>query len=96
VPEWSRPVYHLYVVQIADRDGLQARLSQAGIGTGIHYPIPLHLQTAYSDRQFARGSFPASERLAPRILSLPMFPNLTSEDQRRVGAEVLQLAATSV
>ena len=96
VPEWSRPVYHLYVVQVADRDGFQARMSQAGIGTGIHYPIPLHLQKAYSDRQFGSGSFPVSERLAPRILSLPMFPNLTSEDQRKVAAEVLQLAATTV
>lgn len=83
-PDWSRAVYHLYVVQVDDRERVQAELSEAGIGTGIHYPIPLHLQKAYAHLGYREGDFPISERLAPRIVSLPMFPQLTVDQAARV------------
>ncbi len=95
VPEWSRPVYHLYVVQVSDRDGLQQQLANAGVGTGIHYPIPLHLQKAYAHFGYGPGSFPVAEAASRHILSLPMFPGLSAEQQRQTGAEVLQLMARS-
>jgi dTDP-4-amino-4,6-dideoxygalactose transaminase len=84
VPEWSRPVFHLYVIEVADRDELQRQLGAAGIGTGIHYPIPLHLQKAYEGLRLGPNTFPVSEKAAPRLLSLPMFPNLTSGAQQTV------------
>ena len=87
-PSWSRGVYHLYVVRTPDRDGLIAALKQAGIGTGIHYPIPLHLQKAYTSFQYGEGSFPVAERVAREIVSLPMFPQLTTGQQARVAAEI--------
>jgi dTDP-4-amino-4,6-dideoxygalactose transaminase len=90
VPAWSRPVYHLYVVQVPDRDRLQGDLAAEGIGSGIHYPIPLHLLKAYERLAFRPGHFPVSERAAARILSLPMFPGLTPEQQDRVVTCVLE------
>jgi len=83
-PSWSRAVYHLYVVRVADRDGMMEHLKQAGIGTGIHYPIPLHQQKAYAGMAYGAGGFPVTERVAPEILSLPMFPQLAAEQQARV------------
>jgi dTDP-4-amino-4,6-dideoxygalactose transaminase len=76
VPEWAEPVWHLYVVQHAERDGLQKALKEAGIGTLIHYPIPPHLQMAYQDAGYARGRFSIAESMANRLLSLPMGPQL--------------------
>lgn len=70
-------VYHLYVVQVEDRDSVKARLAEAGVDTGIHYPVPIHLQPAYRGLGYSRGDFPVAERLADRILSLPMFPDIT-------------------
>jgi dTDP-4-amino-4,6-dideoxygalactose transaminase len=81
-------VYHLYVVRTRDRDGMMAALKQAGIGSGIHYPVPLHLQKAYVSLGYGEGSFPVAERVAREILSLPMFPQLTAAQQARVAAEV--------
>jgi dTDP-4-amino-4,6-dideoxygalactose transaminase len=92
-PSWSKAVYHLYVIRTADRDGLMEHLKQAGIGTGIHYPIPLHLQRAYTALAYSRGDFPASEKAAAEIVSLPMFPQLTAEQQVRVAVEVLGFTA---
>jgi dTDP-4-amino-4,6-dideoxygalactose transaminase/acetyltransferase-like isoleucine patch superfamily enzyme len=86
----SRSVYHLYVLRTPDRDGLRTRLAAAGIGTGIHYPIPLHLQMAYRGRDYAKGQYPVTERLASEIISLPMFPELNTEQQGRVVEQVLQ------
>src|SRR5207245_5024158 len=68
VPSWSRPVYHLYVVRVAERERLQKDLATAGIGTGIHYPIPLHLATAYTTLGFRHGDFPAAEQAASDAL----------------------------
>src|SRR2546426_153565 len=90
VPSWSRPVYHLYVVRVADREQLQKDLAAAGIGTGIHYPIPLHLAKAYDVLGFRPGDFPVAEEAAAHVLSLPMFPELSLEQQRRVVSVVLQ------
>jgi dTDP-4-amino-4,6-dideoxygalactose transaminase len=89
-PSWSRAVYHLYVVRTQDREGLMAHLGKAGIGTGIHYPIPLHRQKAYESLRYRAGDFPRTEKIASQIVSLPMFPNLTSEQQARVAEEVFQ------
>lgn len=87
-PETSRSVYHLYVVRVSERDAVIEHLRQAGIGTGIHYPIPLHLQKAYAHMSYGEGAFPVSERAAAEIVSLPMFPQLTSTQQARVAAEL--------
>lgn len=89
-PAWSRHVYHLYVVRVSDRDRVQAELAAGGIGTGIHYPIPLHMLKAYTGLGFRPGDFPVSERTASQILSLPMFPGLSVEQQTRVAACVLR------
>lgn len=91
-PDWSRAVYHLYVVRTQDRDGMMAHLGQAGIGTGIHYPIPLHRQKAYESLGYKQGEFPVTEKIAGEIVSLPMFPNLTHPQQERVVAEALAFA----
>jgi dTDP-4-amino-4,6-dideoxygalactose transaminase len=87
-PEFARPVYHLYVIRVAQREALQKHLANAGIGTGIHYPVPLHLQEAYKHLQYRPGSFPVCEQVASEILSLPMFPQLTAEQAQRVVREV--------
>jgi dTDP-4-amino-4,6-dideoxygalactose transaminase len=83
-PEWAKAVYHLYVVRVPDREGLIRHLAQAHIGTGIHYPVPLHLQKAYANLGYKAGSFPVAEASASAILSLPMFPHLSAAQQERV------------
>jgi dTDP-4-amino-4,6-dideoxygalactose transaminase len=95
-PSWSRAVYHLYVVRCEDRERLMDQLKKIGIGTGIHYPIPLHLQNAYASLNYRPGDFPVAERVAAEILSLPMFPQLTAEQQARVVEEVLNFSANPV
>jgi dTDP-4-amino-4,6-dideoxygalactose transaminase len=92
-PSWSRAVFHLYIVPAPNRDGLMAHLKTVGIGTGIHYPIPLHLQKAYAHLGYALGDFPEAEKAAAEIVSLPMFPHLTLEQQARVVAEVARFTA---
>jgi dTDP-4-amino-4,6-dideoxygalactose transaminase len=87
-PSWSRGVYHLYVVRHSDREGLQAHLSAKGIGTAIHYPIPLHLQKAYQGFGYRAGDFPVTESVAPEILSLPMYAQLRSDQQERVAEAI--------
>ena len=72
-------VYHLYVIEIENRAHVQNALTERGIASGIHYPVPIHLQPAYADLQLGRGTFPRTERAAERVLSLPMFPELTGE-----------------
>ena len=93
-PSWSKPVYHLYVIRTSYRDDLQRHLGEAGIGTGIHYPIPVHLQSAYAALGWRRGDFPVCEEAADQILSLPMFPGLRAEDRRRVVESVAKCAIT--
>ena len=94
-PSWSKAVYHLYVVRTEDRDGLMSHLKDAGIATGIHYPIPLHLQKAYESLTYSPGDFPAAEKAAAEIVSLPMFPQLTKEQQVRVVEEICKFESVS-
>lgn len=87
-PSWSRAVYHLYVIRTSDRQGLMKHLKRSGIGSAIHYPVPLHLQRAYVSLNYTAGDFPATESAAGEIVSLPMFPQLTSTEQERVATEI--------
>jgi dTDP-4-amino-4,6-dideoxygalactose transaminase len=87
-PSWSRAVYHLYVICVEDRDGLMEHLKAEGIATGIHYPIPLHLQKAYTALNYRKGDFLVAEKVAAGIVSLPMFPQLTTKQQVRVVEEI--------
>ena len=88
-PSWSHAVYHLYVIRTNERDGMIDHLKEAGIGTGIHYPIPLHLQKAYASLNYGPGDFPVAESASAEIVSLPMFPQLTADQQARVAEEIL-------
>lgn len=76
VPEWAEPAWHLYVVQHPQRDALQKKLGDAGIGTLVHYPIPPHLQQAYAAAGYVQGQFPIAEQIAYQCLSLPIGPHL--------------------
>lgn len=87
---YAEPVYHLYVIRTAERDEMQMYLKSRGISTGIHYPIPLHLQEAYRHLGYNPGSFPVTEHMAPHILSLPMYPELTEEQIRHVADAILE------
>jgi dTDP-4-amino-4,6-dideoxygalactose transaminase len=80
--------WHLYVIRVPRRDDVLARLQAAGIGAGIHYPTPLHLHGALSDLGYKLGDFPVAEKAAGEILSLPLYPHLTAEQQERVAAEL--------
>jgi dTDP-4-amino-4,6-dideoxygalactose transaminase len=93
---WTRGVYHLYVVRVQDREALQARLREAGIGTGIHYPIPLHQQKAYQNLGYRTGDFPVTERAAREIVSLPMFPQLSHSQQDEVITAVKEFVGAKV
>ncbi len=88
-PAWSRAVCHLYVIRTNDRDAMMKHLAHAGIGTGIHYPIPLHMQKAYLSMNYRPDDFPVARRVASEILSLPMFPQLRADQQVRVAEEIL-------
>ena len=81
-----RHVYHIYAVRSADRDGLQQLLQAEGVQTGLHYPIPVHLQEAHADLGYKAGDFPESEAAAREVLSLPMFPEMTSAQVEQVVA----------
>jgi dTDP-4-amino-4,6-dideoxygalactose transaminase len=87
-PSWAKGVYHLYVVRVQNREDLMKHLTSKGIGVGIHYPIPLHLQNAYQNLGYRKGDLPVAEKVALEIVSLPMFPGLTSDQQRRIVSEV--------
>jgi dTDP-4-amino-4,6-dideoxygalactose transaminase len=90
-PPWARGVYHLYVVALPERDRVWAVLEAAGIETGVHYPVPLHLLEAYACLGFRPGDFPVAERAASQVLSLPLYPGLVPTQQERVVA-ALRLA----
>ena len=83
-PKWAKAVYHLYVIRTPNREHLLKHLSEHGIATGLHYPIPLHLQKAYVRGGYQQGDFPVSERIASEILSLPMYPELTDAQQNQI------------
>ena len=92
-PSSSKSVYHLYVVRTPYRSELQEQLNQAGVGTGIHYPIPLHLQKAYAAMNHKPGDFPVCEQVAAECLSLPMFPGLRANQQANVAETIAEFAA---
>jgi dTDP-4-amino-4,6-dideoxygalactose transaminase len=87
-PAWSKAVYHLYIIRSKRRDDLQKYLSENGINTGLHYPIPLHMQGAYQRMGLASGSYPITEKVASEILSLPMFPQLTEQQIQYVSEKI--------
>jgi len=87
-PSWATAVYHLYVIRIEERDQLRKHLASFNIGTGIHYPVPLHLQKAYRTLGYREGDFPASEKVAAQILSLPMYPQIKAEQQQQVAQRI--------
>jgi dTDP-4-amino-4,6-dideoxygalactose transaminase len=90
-PEYARHVYHLYVVRTEGREKLRQELSGRGVGVGLHYPIPLHLQQAYRQMGLKEGSFPATERSAQTGLSLPMHPALRPEQIERVAQACVEI-----
>lgn len=89
VASWSRPVYHLYVVRVPDRDRIREELAAVGIETGIHYPTLLHLAKPYASLGYRAGDYPVSEQAAAEVLSLPMFPGLSPEQQELVAARLV-------
>lgn len=91
----SEPVYHLYVIRSSHRDALQQHLRWNGVATVIHYPIPIHLQPAYADLGYPEGSFPVTEQYASEVLSLPMFPHMTSGAVDRVAEAVAAFDPTA-
>jgi dTDP-4-amino-4,6-dideoxygalactose transaminase len=90
--EYGQHVYHVYAIRGANRDRLMQQLTREGIGCGIHYPIPLHLQEAYRSLRYAEGAFPVAERCAKEFVSLPMYPELR-EDHIAFVAETLRKTA---
>ncbi|SRR5579871_2720464 len=85
---WGRHVYHVYTVRSKNRDHLQTTLADQGIQTGIHYPIPVHMQPAYADLGYGEGAFPQAEAAAREVLSLPLYPELSSEAVAQVAEAV--------
>lgn len=85
---YSTHIYHLFIIETEQRAALQEHLNMVGIDTGIHYPVPIHLQQAYTDLGYSKGDFPEAERLAEHMLSLPMYPELRSGQIRQVTEEI--------
>jgi dTDP-4-amino-4,6-dideoxygalactose transaminase len=84
VPDWANPVWHLYVVRHANREGFQKQLESQGVSTLIHYPIPPHLQGGFKNMGFKKGDFPIAERIHDEIISLPISPSLTAQEAEQV------------
>jgi dTDP-4-amino-4,6-dideoxygalactose transaminase len=93
VPQWAEPVWHLFVVRHERRDDLQRRLTESGIGTLVHYPVPPHLQGAYGSLGIRDGMLPVAEQLAREVISLPMGPHLDADSLRSVCGAVASAAS---
>ena len=93
---FARHVYHVYAIRTADRDELMKSLGAAGIGCGIHYPVPVHLQEAYQSLGYSTGSFPVAERMALEFVSLPMYPELTRSQIEEVAQCVKESVSAAV
>jgi dTDP-4-amino-4,6-dideoxygalactose transaminase len=89
------PVWHLYVVLVPERDVVQAAMKDRGVHTGLHYPIPLHLQEAYAHLELGEGTFPVAESCARRLLSLPMYPDLTEAQIDHVCESLVDAVASA-
>jgi dTDP-4-amino-4,6-dideoxygalactose transaminase len=94
IATWAVPVFHLYVIEADDRDALAIDLAEQGVHTGIHYPVPIHLQPAFSSLGLGPGAFPVSEELAGRILSLPMHPGMAADDVDHVAEAIRRSRGT--
>jgi len=90
---YARAVYHLYVIRSGNRDQLRKHLGEVGIDTGIHYPVPLHLQDAYRHLGYRSGDFPVTERIAAELISLPMFPGLRADQQHYIANQVVDFVS---
>ena len=95
VPDWAEPAWHLYVVQHPQRDAFIKQMGEAGVGTLIHYPIPPHLQQAYSHSGWKLGVFPLAERMADQVVSLPIGPHMDAEQVDAVIGSIRELAINS-
>ena len=91
---WARHVYHVYTLRSDDRDALQAAFTTEGIQTGVHYSIPVHLQPAYADLGYGAGAFPQAETAAKQVLSLPLYPELSTESVTEVARVVRKAVGT--
>ena len=91
---YADPVWHLYVIRAAHRDALAKHLSNLGIASGMHYPIPIHLQPAYRNLGYKKGDFPVSEQYAEQILSLPLYPELAPSDVEYVAENIQNFIPT--
>ena len=89
VPEWADPVWHLFVVRHPQRDALSQRMNEAGVGTLIHYPIPPHRQAAFAGLRFTEGSFPIADKMAAEVFSIPIGPQMNTEQIKAVIAEII-------
>jgi dTDP-4-amino-4,6-dideoxygalactose transaminase len=87
----ANPVWHLYVVRSPGRDALLADLNRRGIGAGVHYPLPLHLQPAYAELGYRAGDLPVTEQVAAECLSLPLYPEMSEAQQDHVVAALREL-----
>jgi dTDP-4-amino-4,6-dideoxygalactose transaminase len=93
---WARHVHHIYAIRVQDRDAVLRLLADKGIGCGVHYPVPIHLQEAYRALGYQQGAFPVAERCAAEFISLPMFPELTSTQIETVTEAVKEAVAYGV
>ncbi len=94
--DYGDPVWHLYVIRAQDREGLRKHLSERGISTGIHYPVPIHLQQAYADLGYKPGMFPVTEQASDQVLSLPMYAELEPEQIAYVAGVIRQFTSQRV
>jgi dTDP-4-amino-4,6-dideoxygalactose transaminase len=92
---WAGHIFYVYVVRVADRDRVKHELEAAGVLTGVHYPIPCHLQPACESLGYQRGDFPVTEEYAGQILSIPMYPELTSEQIDTVVSALKQACSAA-
>jgi dTDP-4-amino-4,6-dideoxygalactose transaminase len=90
---WAQSAYHLYVVRHPRRDELKAHLEAARIGCALHYPLPLHLQKCFANLGYKEGDFPVAEKAARECLSLPVYPELTDAQIRRVAGAITEFFA---
>jgi dTDP-4-amino-4,6-dideoxygalactose transaminase len=93
---WALHVYHIYAIRVKNRDDIMRRLAESGVGSGIHYPVPVHLQEAYRSLGYQSGAFPISERCAAEFVSLPMYPELTTEQIEIVVEAVKEAVASGI
>ena len=88
VPDYANPVWHIFGIRCAERDGLEAYLNENGIGTNKHYPIPMHLQKCYEDLGYKKGDFPIAEEISETELSIPMYYGMRDEEIEYVAEKV--------